>query len=98
MKKINGKLFFVAAVLMIGLMIGIPGAVWGVEAKPGDVIDSSNIDQYKDYFPNFVQRYIKDGWGFVDPVVIKVKETEPVPVTKAFLKASQENMKTCKLT
>ena len=33
----------------------------------------------------------------LQPVVIKVKASEPVPFTRSFMEASQENMKTCKL-
>ena len=84
--------------LTLGVFLMIPGLAMAVEAKPGDVIDSSNIEQYKDYFPMFMQRYIKDGWGFEEPVVIKVKAYEPVPYTKLFTEKSKENMKTCKLT
>ena len=46
----------------------------------------------------FMQRYIKDGWGFEKPVVIKVKETEAVGWTKGYVEASKENGKNCKLT
>ncbi len=99
MKLLRNRIHLVLVlVLTIGLLPGIPGFSFGAEPKAGDVIDSSNIDQYKDYFPMFMQRYIQDGWGFAKPVVIKVKAPEPVPLTKAYMEASKENMKTCKLT
>ncbi len=86
------------ALFSVGIVAALPAAAIGAEPKPGDVINSSNIEQYKDYFPFFMQRYIKDGWGFEAPVVIKVKAPEPVPLTKAFLEASKRNMVTTKLT
>ena len=97
-KKMNGGMFLVIAVLVAGLFLLMPCFVFSAEPKPGDVIDSGNIDQYKDYFPMFMQRFIKDGWEFEKPVVIKVKAQDPAPWTKGYIKASKENMKTCKLT
>jgi hypothetical protein len=84
--------------LTMGLLLGIPGFAAAAEVKAGDVIDSSNIDQYQDYFPMFMQRYIKDGWGYEKPVVIKVREPENVPLTKEYHKASVANQKACKVT
>ena len=84
--------------LTVGLLLGVPGLTVAAEVKAGDVIDSSNIDQYQDYFPMFMQRFIKDGWGFEKPVVIKMREREHVPLTKEYQKASIANQKTCKLT
>jgi hypothetical protein len=86
------------AVLIMGFFMLIPGFVMGVELKPGDVIDSGNIDQYKDYFPMFMQRYIKDGWGIEKPVVITMGKNNPTPWPKGFLEASEKNVKTCKVT
>ena len=62
MKKLNEKLFLVAVFLILGLLVGVPGALWGAEPKAGDVINSGNIEQYKEYFPMFMQRYVQDGW------------------------------------
>ena len=98
LKRMGKKKLLVSAALILGLCWVIPGFVLGAEPKPGDVIDSSNIDQYKDYFPMFMQNYIKDGWGFEEPVVIKVTEHKFIPYTKGYLEASKKNMKTCKLT
>ena len=97
-KTFNVKRFLVVVVSIASLFLMIPSFAMGVEPKPGDVINSGNIDQYQDYFPMFMQRYIKDGWGFEKPVVIKVKAQNPAPWTKGYIKASKENMKTCKLT
>ena len=38
--------------------------------KPGDIINSSNIDQFNSYFPEFMQGYIKDGWEIEKPFAI----------------------------
>ena len=52
-KKMNGNMFWVISVLILGLIFMIPGITVAAEPKAGDVIDSNNIDQYKDYFPMF---------------------------------------------
>jgi hypothetical protein len=97
-KKLNQKWMCLVTFLIIGNFLGFPAGARGVKPKAGDVIDSSNIEQYKDYFPMFMQRYIKDGWGFEKPVSIKLKTPESISLTKVYLEASKENMKTCKLT
>ena len=97
-KKMKRKMFLVLAALIIGVCFIMPGAATAAEPKAGDVINSSNIDQYKDYFPMFMERYIRDGWGFEKPVVITVKEQEPTGWTKGYTEASKQNAKTCKLT
>ena len=85
--------FFVLTLTFI-----VPMNIWAVEPKAGDIIDSTNVEQYKEYFPMFIERYVKDGWGFEKPVVIKVRAPEFVPFTKNFLEISKKNMTTCKLT
>ena len=97
-KKVKRKMFVVMAVLILGLCFMIPGSVWAAEPKPGDVIDSSNIDQYKDYFPMFMERYIRDGWKFEKPVVIKVKAQDLTGWTKGYAEASVKNGKVCNLS
>lgn len=68
------------------------GTAMSAEPQPGDVIDSSNIEQYKDYFPIIMQKFIKDGWGIVEPAVIHVKEKTNVNVPKTFAEASKKNI------
>ena len=97
LKKLKQRQCVLVGALIIGALFAVSSATYAVEAKPGDIIDSSNIEQYKEYFPMYMQRYIKDGWEFEKPVVIKVKVAEPVPLTKSFLKASQDNMKTLRV-
>ena len=98
LKKIgpNGCAFIITATL--GFILMVPGMVAAAEPKPGDVINATNIDQYKDYWPMFMARWIKDGWGIDKPVAIKVKAPEYTPWTKGFLEASKKNKETCKLT
>ncbi|MFO7963460.1 MAG: DUF1329 domain-containing protein [Desulfobacterales bacterium] len=75
-----------------------PFVASAAEPKAGDVISSGNIDQYEDYFPSFIARYIKDGWGFKEPVVIHVRESEPFPVGKRFLEMTKNNVGKVTLT
>jgi hypothetical protein len=93
-KSAGRKMVLNVLVLMIGAFFAIQPAAWGIEVKAGDVINSGNIEQYKEYFPMYMQRYIQDGWGQEAAVVIKVKNPEPVPLTKAYLEASKQNMAT----
>ena len=98
-KKMKQKRFVLMTALILGGFLMIPGAVLAAEPKAGDVIDSSNIDQYKEYLPSFMARWVKDGWGgFEEPVVINVKEPEEWPITDAFRKASEANKGKVKLT
>ena len=96
--KISPKWYLVLALFMIGWVLIFTGTVTAAEPKAGDTIDAKNVDQYKDYLPMFMQRYIKDGWEIAAPMIIKVKAPEFVNFTKGYLEASRENMKTCKLT
>ena len=49
---------------------------WSDVPKPGDIINSQNIDQYNQYFPSFMQGYVKNGWNLEKPVTIDVREHE----------------------
>ena len=89
-------LFGVSLIVVVCFII--PTYLLGAEPKPGDVINSRNIDQYTDYFPDFMVRFIRDGWGLEKPVVIHVQKREEVPWTLAFLKATKKNATTTKLT
>ncbi len=95
-KRMKKKWLVLGLTLLLGLFFVGASTAIAVEPKAGDVIDSSNIDQYKDYFPDFMQRFIKDGWGWEKPVVIKVKAPEPQPWTKAYEEATKKS--TAKLT
>ena len=77
--------FFIISLFSIGTAIS-------AEPQPGDVINSSNIEQYKDYFPIIMQGFIKDGWGLVPPAVIHVKEKTNVDVPNTYREASQLNI------
>ncbi|MFO7962733.1 MAG: DUF1329 domain-containing protein [Desulfobacterales bacterium] len=80
----------VAVLAVFGFVL--TGTAFSAEPKPGDVIDASNIDQYKDYFPTIMQGYIEDGWGIVDPVAIHVREKTNVEMPQKYLDASQKNI------
>jgi hypothetical protein len=97
-QKERQKWLVLALVLFMGLFFEGAGTAIAAEPKAGDVINSSNIDQYKDYFPSFMTRYIQDGWGFEAPVVITVKKREEVPWTRAFMEATKRNAPTTRLT
>ncbi len=97
-QKKRQKRFVLALAMVMGLCFAAAGTAIAAEPKAGDVINSGNIAQYKDYFPSFMARYIQDGWGFETPVVITVKAREEVPMTQAFQEATKKNAATTKLT
>ena len=98
MKKTEVKWCVLLTALIVGIMLLIPSMVTAAEPKGGDVIDAGNVDQYKDYLPMYMQRFIKDGWGQWEPVVLHVDEKKPATGwTKEFAEASKKNKETCKL-
>lgn len=86
------KIFFPLFTLMMLFVFILPGTAFSTEPKPGDIIDASNIDQYKDYFPIVMQGFVKDGWGIVEPSVIHVKGRTNVGVPQTYIDASRENI------
>jgi hypothetical protein len=76
---------------LVSVLLIIPHMALAAQPKPGDVIDASNVEQYKDYFPPYLIMYIKNGGGFIDPLKIKVKETEKYTAPESFMKLSQAN-------
>jgi hypothetical protein len=89
--------FFLLLVTTVTALIFSPPS-FAAEPRGGDVIDSTNIDQYKDYLPSFLARFVKDGWGFEAPVVLSIGEPKDWPITDAFRKASEGNIGKAKLT
>ena len=98
MKK-QKKLIHHALVIffLFALSLTLPVAGIAGEPKAGDIINSANVEQYKDYFPNTIQRFIKDGWGLVDPTVVHVQEHVPILQPKAFRDLSEKNKGKAKL-
>ncbi|MFO7964687.1 MAG: DUF1329 domain-containing protein [Desulfobacterales bacterium] len=70
---------------------GVPDLMFSAEPKPGDVIDASNVDSFNEYLPFFMIGMVKDGWQFVDPVVIHVTDTTENLPPKAYMEATQKN-------
>ncbi len=58
---------------------------------PGTVIDKSNIDQYKNLFPDFWYDAFTTGGGFIEPLSIKVEETKSNPYPAEVMNASAAN-------
>ena len=83
----TGNILIVAIILSIL----IPFAAQGGEPQPGDVISTQNVEQYKDYFPDFMPRFITDGWGFETPVSIHVREYGENLPPKHFIEAGKAN-------
>ncbi len=91
------RLIFLFLVLWI-IGVSLPAAGMTAEPKPGDIINTSNVDQYKDYFPYFAYRFVKDGWnGWQEPAVIHVKEVEPNLPPEYWFELSEKNKGKSKL-
>lgn len=59
--------------------------------KPGEIIDKSNYKDYKHLFSEDFGGWFENGWGLVKPLSIKVSETKPNPIPKAYLAFSEKN-------
>ena len=59
--------------------------------EPGTIINASNIDQYKDFFPEEVLPAFKDGWGVITPITIKFEARTPRVRLKPDLAADELN-------
>lgn len=91
MKKTKGGILPILLVFgVLGMMLSLPGYSFAVEPKPGDVIDAKNVDQYKEYLPNFMVMFIK-GVDFVRPVVIKMREAEEYWPPKGYMEWTEKN-------
>ncbi len=81
-------------ILFFCLATGLAFYASGVSAetpKPGDVINSANIDQCASFFPEFMQRYIQDGWGFEDPAIVHLQGYQENLLPKSFRDATEKN-------
>ncbi|MFO7965450.1 MAG: DUF1329 domain-containing protein [Desulfobacterales bacterium] len=90
MKKLCKIRLPIVLSVVLSAMWMIPQHLQAVEPKPGDVIDATNIDDYKEYFPNYLQMFIK-GTDFVRPTVVKVRETEAYGPPPNYMKYSEAN-------
>jgi hypothetical protein len=82
--------------LTLGLNTTLPA--YGQEPPPGTIIDGTNVDQYKEYLPEFAVKYIKDGYdGWWEPVSIHVGEKIPLKLSKYQVKGSEQNIGKVKL-
>ena len=88
MKRLN--LFFVMFCIAITLGLAGPVAAADVPA-PGTVINKSNIDQYKEFFPEFWIDAFKTGYGFIAPLSITIEETRSNPFPEEVMRASEAN-------
>jgi len=89
-KEIRMLILLITGIAALSLICSTP--LYAATPKPGDVIDASNIEQYKDYFPPYQVMYIKDGAGFIDPLVIKVRETEEYWPPDSFMAETKKNI------
>ncbi len=91
MFQINRLSLVFAFIVLLSIWMVPIGPAIAADPQPGDVINSANIDQYNDYFPEIMQRFIKDGWGIVSPAVIHVKGKTNVDVPSTYTEATKQN-------
>ena len=87
--RINLWLFFLLCLVFPTVVAAGPQA--------GDVIDASNVDQYKDYLPNFMVQYAKHGWEMMTPVKIYVADPSENLPPKSFREVTRQNAGKTKL-
>ena len=83
--------------LLIGFIV-CPQSLFAEAPKPGDVITSSNVDQYKEYLPDYMARWVKDGWEIEEPATFHVGEKTGFLLHPDFLAATQKNINKVTLT
>ncbi len=79
---------------LIILMVLCFGAVASAQnlPKPGDRIDKSNADQYKDLFPEFWMDAFYTGFdGMIKPLSINIKDRTSNPMPQPFMDATALN-------
>jgi hypothetical protein len=61
--------------------------------KPGEVIDKSNYQKYLPLMGVGMEGGFADGWGGLagNPIIMKITETHPCPLTKANVEVSKKN-------
>ncbi|MFO7963709.1 MAG: DUF1329 domain-containing protein [Desulfobacterales bacterium] len=82
-----------ALLVFVGVILAgiFAGGIAGAEPQPGDVINGTNVKQYMDYFPAFMERFFTDGWNVCDPITVHVAEkTENLPCP-SFLAETEKN-------
>jgi len=78
--------------VLLCMCFAAPAFAQEVLPQPGTTIDKSNIDTYKNLFPDFWLDAFETGLGgFIAPLSITIKETESNPMPKEFLAASELN-------
>ena len=92
MKTKNNFSNLLVTALAIAILLCMPQAVFSAVPAPGTVITAGNVDQYAETMAPWIVRMVKDGWGFVDPVTITVKESEPNGPPETFMAASRANI------
>ena len=86
----NLKRFMVVCIVLS--VFALPGAAMSAAPAPGDVIDASNVEQYKEYLPMILQGFVKDGWGLEEPVTLHVKDRTGLSVPKSYNDATKNNI------
>ncbi len=95
--KLNCRFSLFLFLGVVSLFCISPGTAFSAEPQPGDVINGSNIQQYMDYFPKFMEKFFTDGWEICDPVTVHVKgHTDNLPAA-SFLRATKKNAGKTKL-
>ena len=77
--------------LLMGVMIQ-PQSLFADVPKPGDVITSANVDQYTEFLPGYMARWVKDGWDMEQPATIRVGENTGYIINPDYIAASRNNM------
>ena len=93
MKMKKGKHFNrLFAAIGIAVLLFLPQTAFSGVPTPGTVITAGNVDQYTETMAPWIVRMVKDGYGFLPPVTITVKESEPNGPPETFMAATRANV------
>ena len=94
MRNEKKRMKAIAAILclLICMCFAGPASAQEVLPQPGQTIDKNNVEKYKHLFPEFWLDAFYTGFdGFLAPLSITIKKTDPNPMPKEFLAASEMN-------
>ncbi len=86
----NARLPILLTLLFLVMSLMLPANLLAAEPKPGEVINAGNVDQYEEYFPSFMVKFIK-GTDFAAPVVITMRETEYYSMPDGYMEWTEKN-------
>ena len=77
--------------LLLLVCFGAPSFAQDAFPQPGQTIDKSNYETYKQLFPDIFLDAFTTGWELIEPLAITIKAPVENPLPRVFLDASEKN-------